>query len=147
MGQPPSRESVVDKTEHRVSRRENTGARPDAKADRSAAGKTAPGQNPIAPQNNFCSRCQERLDTASVIAGPAEDRQRENRYNIFIIAATDKPHSRLPSIIIFGTASRVGIWVLMITFGASFGYTVMGRVSLLVGRLTYLFKDWLGLIS
>ena len=47
----------------------------------------------------------------------------------------------------FGAASRVGIWVLMITFGASFGYTVMGRVSLLVGRLTYLFRDWLGLIS
>lgn len=48
---------------------------------------------------------------------------------------------------LFGVASRVGIWVLMITFGASFGYTVMGRVSLLVGRLTYLFKDWLGMIS
>jgi len=47
----------------------------------------------------------------------------------------------------FGMASKVGIWVLMITFGASFGYTVMGRVSLLVGRLTYLFRDWLGLIS
>ena len=47
----------------------------------------------------------------------------------------------------FGTASRVGIWVLMITFGASFGYTVMGRVSLLVGRLTFLFQDWLGLIG
>lgn len=47
----------------------------------------------------------------------------------------------------FGGASRVGIWVLMITFGASFGYTVMGRVSLLVGRLTFLFHDWLGLIS
>jgi len=47
----------------------------------------------------------------------------------------------------FGTASKVGIWVLMITFGASFGYTVMGRVSLLVGRLTFLFKDWLGLIN
>jgi hypothetical protein len=47
----------------------------------------------------------------------------------------------------FGGASKVGIWVLMITFGASFGYTVMGRVSLLVGRLTYLFRDWLGLIS
>ena len=47
----------------------------------------------------------------------------------------------------FGAASRVGIWVLMVTFGASFGYTVMGRVSLLVGRLTFLFKDWLGLIS
>lgn len=47
----------------------------------------------------------------------------------------------------FGHASRVGIWVLMVTFGASFGYTVMGRVSLLVGRLTFLFQDWLGLIS
>ncbi|MEW6050020.1 MAG: hypothetical protein AB1644_03020 [Candidatus Zixiibacteriota bacterium] len=46
-----------------------------------------------------------------------------------------------------GRASRFGIWVLMVTFGASFGYTVMGRVSLLVGRLTFLFSDWLGLIK
>ena len=46
----------------------------------------------------------------------------------------------------FGRASRVGIWILMITFGASFGYTVMGRISLLVGRITFLFEDWLGLI-
>lgn len=43
--------------------------------------------------------------------------------------------------------SRIGIWILMITFGASFGYTVMGRISLLVGRLNYLFGDWLGLIG
>jgi hypothetical protein len=47
----------------------------------------------------------------------------------------------------FGSASRLGIWILMITFGASFGYTVMGRISLLVGRLTFLFRDWLGIIS
>jgi len=47
----------------------------------------------------------------------------------------------------FGTASRVGIWILMVTFGASFGYTVMGRISLLVGRLTFLMKDWLGMIN
>ncbi len=46
----------------------------------------------------------------------------------------------------YGGASRLGIWVLMVTFGASFGYTVMGRVSLLVGRITFLFQDWLGLI-
>ena len=45
----------------------------------------------------------------------------------------------------FGVASRFGIWILMITFGASFGYTVMGRISLLVGRLTFLLDDWLGL--
>lgn len=47
----------------------------------------------------------------------------------------------------FGQASRVGIWILMITFGASFGYTVMGRISLLVGRITFLFRDWLNIIS
>ncbi|MFH2050412.1 MAG: hypothetical protein ABIJ12_13325 [bacterium] len=47
----------------------------------------------------------------------------------------------------FGFASRIGVWILMITFGASFGYTVMGRISLLVGRLTFLFHDWLGLIN
>ena len=38
----------------------------------------------------------------------------------------------------FGRASRVGIWVLMVAFGASFGYTVMARISLLIGRLEYL---------
>lgn len=43
----------------------------------------------------------------------------------------------------FGLASRVGIWILMVTFGASFGYTVMGRISLLVGRITFLLHDWL----
>lgn len=47
----------------------------------------------------------------------------------------------------FGRVSRVGIWVLMLTFGAAFGYTVMGRVSLLVGRLTFLFRDWAGIIG
>ncbi len=43
--------------------------------------------------------------------------------------------------------SRVGIWVLMITFGASFGYTVMGRVALLAQRLEFLFDDWLWIID
>jgi hypothetical protein len=32
--------------------------------------------------------------------------------------------------------ARIGIYFLMISFGASFGYTVMGRISLLIGRLT-----------
>jgi hypothetical protein len=48
---------------------------------------------------------------------------------------------------LFGKASRVGIWVLMITFGAGFGYTVMGRIALLVGRLEFLFSDWLGIVQ
>ena len=46
----------------------------------------------------------------------------------------------------FGAASRVGIWILMVTFGASFGYTVMGRISLLVGRISFLFHDWLNIL-
>jgi hypothetical protein len=43
----------------------------------------------------------------------------------------------------FGKVSRVGIWVLMVTFGAGFGYTVMGRIALLVGRVEFLLRDWL----
>lgn len=34
-----------------------------------------------------------------------------------------------------GKVSRFGIWVLMIGFGASFGYTVQGRISLAIGRV------------
>ncbi len=47
----------------------------------------------------------------------------------------------------FGATARVGIWGLMITFGAMFGYTVMSRMSLLIGRVDFIFRDWLGLIK
>ena len=43
-----------------------------------------------------------------------------------------------------GVASRVGIMFLMISFGAGYGYTVMSRVSLLIGRFQFLLEDWLG---
>jgi hypothetical protein len=46
-----------------------------------------------------------------------------------------------------GKTAKVGIWYLMITFGAAFGYTVMGRIALLAGRLEFLFDDWLWLID
>jgi len=45
-----------------------------------------------------------------------------------------------------GKTAKVGIWFLMITFGASFGYTVMGRIALLAARLEFLFGDWLHFI-
>jgi hypothetical protein len=48
---------------------------------------------------------------------------------------------------LFGGAARLGIWILMLTFGAGFGYTVMARISLLAGRMSYLFGDWLGFIK
>jgi hypothetical protein len=44
---------------------------------------------------------------------------------------------------VLGGAAKVGIYFLMITFGASFGYTVMSRMSLLIGRLYFLFGDWM----
>lgn len=47
----------------------------------------------------------------------------------------------------FGTASKIGIYILMITFGAGFGYTVMARISLLLGRMQFLFVDWLGIMK
>lgn len=43
----------------------------------------------------------------------------------------------------FGGTARVGIWVLMVAFGAAFGYTVMARISLLIGRMTFLGR-WAG---
>jgi hypothetical protein len=42
--------------------------------------------------------------------------------------------------------STAGIIFIMLGFGASFGYTVMARISLLIGRFQFLFRDWLGLI-
>jgi len=48
---------------------------------------------------------------------------------------------------VVGKVSQVGVWVLMITFGAAFGYTVMGRIALLAGRMEFLFADWLWLID
>jgi hypothetical protein len=46
---------------------------------------------------------------------------------------------------ILGAWSRLGIAFLMISFGAGYGYTVMSRVSLLIGRFQYLLEDWLHL--
>lgn len=43
--------------------------------------------------------------------------------------------------------SKIGIWFLMISFGATFGYTVMARISLLIGRLEFLLGDWLHIIK
>ena len=43
-----------------------------------------------------------------------------------------------------GGTARLGIYFLMVSFGASYGYTVMARVSLLIGRVMFLLDDWLG---
>jgi hypothetical protein len=48
---------------------------------------------------------------------------------------------------VMGGSARVGVWFLMITFGASFAYTVMGRIALLAIRIEFLLDDWLWLID
>ena len=70
----------------------------------------------------------------------------EGLYNIIVIAGVF-------SVLIYfyfsaehrgtlGRVSRVGIWFLMISFGASFGYTIMARISLLMGRFSFLVNTW-----
>lgn len=49
-----------------------------------------------------------------------------------------KPHTG-----VIGGAANVGITILMVAFGASFGYTVMARISLLIGQTQFLLFDWL----
>lgn len=52
-----------------------------------------------------------------------------------------KPHTGA-----IGYSAKLGILFIMISFGASFGYTFMGRISLLIGRVYFLVHDWLGLL-
>jgi len=53
-----------------------------------------------------------------------------------------KPHRG-----VFGGLATLGIWFIMVSFGAHFGYTVMARVSLLIGRVQFLVIDWLHLVD
>jgi hypothetical protein len=43
-----------------------------------------------------------------------------------------------------GGISRVGVFFIMISMGASFGNTVMARISLLIGRFQFLLQEWIG---
>jgi hypothetical protein len=45
-----------------------------------------------------------------------------------------------------GGIARIGVYFLMVSFGASYGYTVMARVSLLIGRVMFLLDRWLGVV-
>jgi hypothetical protein len=42
--------------------------------------------------------------------------------------------------------AKIGIVFIMIAFGAAFGYTVMARVSLLIGRVNFLLFEWLSFL-
>ena len=53
-----------------------------------------------------------------------------------------KPHSG-----VVGMTAKVGTWVLMVGFGATFSYVVLSRIYLLIGRLLFLMRDWLGVVG
>ncbi|MBU0984272.1 MAG: hypothetical protein KKA42_10415 [candidate division Zixibacteria bacterium] len=44
---------------------------------------------------------------------------------------------------VFGGVAKFGIWILMIGFGSSFGFTVMARISLFIQRLQFLHLSWM----
>ncbi len=48
---------------------------------------------------------------------------------------------------VLGGVAKLGIWFIMVSFGAHFGYTVMARISLLIGRVQFLIYDWGGSIK
>jgi hypothetical protein len=45
-----------------------------------------------------------------------------------------------------GRMARTGILIMMVTFGASFGYSVMGRMTVLIERLRMLLGEWLNVL-
>ena len=48
---------------------------------------------------------------------------------------------------VFGQIAGVGTYFLMIFFGATFGYTVMSRLSTLIGRVDFLLTDFLHILK
>ncbi len=46
-----------------------------------------------------------------------------------------------------GKVAQAGTWFLMIFFGTTFGYTVMSRMSTLIGRVEFLLSDFLHLTN
>ena len=45
-----------------------------------------------------------------------------------------------------GGMATFGMWILMIGFGSTFGYTVMSRISLLIGRFNFLI-EWYRIVA
>jgi len=48
---------------------------------------------------------------------------------------------------IFGQSAKLGTYFLMVFFGATFGYTVMSRMSTFIGRIDFLLSDFLHVIK
>jgi len=71
-------------------------------------------------------------------------------YFFFTVTArasiNDVPVVQTAKRLLTGT-SEIGKWAMMIGFGASFGTTVMARISLFIGRLQFLFGEWVHILK
>ena len=101
-------------------------------------------------QADFLVQVRSTIEPGLLIGGGSMTALSLARYLIVVVAAIAaltyfffSAEHRGP----VGAISRLGIWVLMITFGAAFAYTVMGRIALLQIRFEFLFRDWLWLID
>lgn len=47
----------------------------------------------------------------------------------------------------FAGIGTLGRWFLLVAFGASFGNTVMARIAILIGRVQFLVREWLGIAA
>ena len=120
----------------------------------------------FSPKKNWISRYPIAfyLGIATGVAIPVEMQNRVNRQiadTMFVPSFADGFWSGIGEVVIiigvlsglfyfffsvphrgvFGGVAKTGIYILMIGFGASFGYTVMGRISLFIQRVQYL-RDW-----
>lgn len=71
--------------------------------------------------------------------------------SVFFFIVGNKPEGQVGSVQIaawrvVSASSYLGRLVLMVTFGAVFGSTVMARLGLFIPRLELLFRDWIHLI-
>jgi hypothetical protein len=57
-------------------------------------------------------------------------------------AGANRPGAR-----VIQAVGSVGKWVVLLTFGAIFANVVMGRISLLIGRVQFLLVDWLQVVQ
>ena len=48
---------------------------------------------------------------------------------------------------VLGRSAKVGTYFLMVFFGATFGFTVMSRMSTFIGRMEFLLTDFIGLMN
>lgn len=48
---------------------------------------------------------------------------------------------------ILGKSAQGGVFILMVGFGVTFSYTIMSRVYVLIGRIHFLLRDWLGIVQ